>query len=227
MLFLAVFCGFLAEYKLEHVIEHNREKEYISSMLEDLGKDTANLSSVIDNFLENENRLNNLMRGFDDGRKIFSGEWTKDFVVFALGGYDDFVYTDRTVQQLKNSGGLRLIRNKKAAAGIIGYDAAIRDLYGELRLLSDYQSIYDEIVHKTWSFRRMYADLGIIKWDGGKEIVFNKNYWMSDNPADYDYLYNKTLAYRDGFNRIRRLMLAIRNEAVSLITVLKKEYHLK
>ena len=26
MLFLAVFCGFLAEYQLEHVIEHQREK---------------------------------------------------------------------------------------------------------------------------------------------------------------------------------------------------------
>ena len=38
MLFLAVFCGFLAEYKLEHVIEHQREKVYIKSMVEDLKK---------------------------------------------------------------------------------------------------------------------------------------------------------------------------------------------
>jgi len=29
MLFLAVFCGFLAEYKLEHIIEHQREEQYI------------------------------------------------------------------------------------------------------------------------------------------------------------------------------------------------------
>ena len=28
MLFLAVFCGFLAEYWLEHIIEHQREKKY-------------------------------------------------------------------------------------------------------------------------------------------------------------------------------------------------------
>jgi hypothetical protein len=27
MLFLAVFCGFLAEYQLEHKIEKNREKQ--------------------------------------------------------------------------------------------------------------------------------------------------------------------------------------------------------
>ena len=41
MLFLAVFCGFLAEYQLEHLIEHQREKEYMRTMLEDLKSDSA------------------------------------------------------------------------------------------------------------------------------------------------------------------------------------------
>src|ERR1044071_643211 len=41
MLFLAVFCGFLAENQREHFIEHKREKEYIRSMLEDLRLDTV------------------------------------------------------------------------------------------------------------------------------------------------------------------------------------------
>ena len=31
MLFLAVFCGFLAENQREHFIEHRREKEYHES----------------------------------------------------------------------------------------------------------------------------------------------------------------------------------------------------
>ena len=38
MLFLAVFCGFLAEYKLEQTIERHREKEYMQLMVEDLKK---------------------------------------------------------------------------------------------------------------------------------------------------------------------------------------------
>src|SRR5687767_14705532 len=33
MLFLAVFCGFLAEYQLEHVIENKREKQFIVSLV--------------------------------------------------------------------------------------------------------------------------------------------------------------------------------------------------
>src|SRR5574339_487265 len=47
MLFLAVFCGFLAEYKLEQTIERHREKEFILSMIEDAATDTANIHFAI------------------------------------------------------------------------------------------------------------------------------------------------------------------------------------
>ncbi len=40
MLFLAVFCGFLAEYLLEHKIEREREKQFMGSLISDL-KDAA------------------------------------------------------------------------------------------------------------------------------------------------------------------------------------------
>src|SRR4030095_6578489 len=41
MLFLAVFCGFLAENQREHFVEHRREKKLMESLYEDLKKDTA------------------------------------------------------------------------------------------------------------------------------------------------------------------------------------------
>src|SRR6188474_53887 len=44
MLFLAVFCGFLAEYQLEHKIEKNKEKQFMVSMIEDLKADTSAIS---------------------------------------------------------------------------------------------------------------------------------------------------------------------------------------
>ena len=47
MLFLAVFCGFLAEYQLEHLVERDREKVYIRSMIEDLAADTTNLATQV------------------------------------------------------------------------------------------------------------------------------------------------------------------------------------
>ena len=52
MLFLAVFAGFLAENWREHIVERKREKEYIRSMIEDLDRDTTELS--LDNSIRKE-----------------------------------------------------------------------------------------------------------------------------------------------------------------------------
>ena len=49
MLFLAVFCGFLAEYQLEHKIESDRGRQYVHSMYEDLMMDTLTLNNIIQN----------------------------------------------------------------------------------------------------------------------------------------------------------------------------------
>ncbi|MBL0274465.1 MAG: hypothetical protein IPQ06_15790 [Chitinophagaceae bacterium] len=47
MLFLAVFCGFLAENIREHAVERHREKQFIQAYLEDLKTDTANIKRNI------------------------------------------------------------------------------------------------------------------------------------------------------------------------------------
>src|SRR5258706_15415868 len=47
MLFLAVFCGFLAENFREHQVEKERGEEYIHSLYEDLKTDTMRLTLII------------------------------------------------------------------------------------------------------------------------------------------------------------------------------------
>src|SRR5438477_13169233 len=66
MLFLAVFCGFLAENFREHQVEHQREKQYMRSMLEDLKSDTSTYSSYAKNNVEiytTIDSLTSLMKG--------------------------------------------------------------------------------------------------------------------------------------------------------------------
>lgn len=48
MLFLAVFCGFLAENYREHVVEHEREKQFVESYIQDLKLDTAGIRRNLD-----------------------------------------------------------------------------------------------------------------------------------------------------------------------------------
>src|SRR5437773_12560964 len=47
MLFLAVFCGFLAENFREHQVEKERGRQYILSLYEDLKADTTRLGLLI------------------------------------------------------------------------------------------------------------------------------------------------------------------------------------
>ncbi len=49
MLFLAVFCGFLAGYQLEHIIEREREKEPVTSFYSELKGDSLAIQIAIKN----------------------------------------------------------------------------------------------------------------------------------------------------------------------------------
>jgi len=62
MLFLAVFCGFLAEYQLEHIIEKQKARQYISSFLQDLEIDNSQFDQLIPAFIEKDQLLDTLLQ---------------------------------------------------------------------------------------------------------------------------------------------------------------------
>src|SRR5215831_15692193 len=47
MLFLAVFLGFLAENQREHFVEHQREKQFIKSLVEDVEMETTQIAAIL------------------------------------------------------------------------------------------------------------------------------------------------------------------------------------
>src|SRR6478735_11531278 len=128
MLFLAVFCGFLAENQREHMIEHQREKEYIRSFVEDLKQDTGQLKKVIGSLDEKLLFKDSLLRELANP-DVFKNS-SKAYFFFAMSWhFPDFIYTDRTIQQLKNSGGMRLLRNKAVSDSIVDYDSKVRTVF--------------------------------------------------------------------------------------------------
>ena len=84
MLFLAVFAGFLAENQREHYVEHQREKQYIRSMIEDLQTDTLNLDEVITGLMRKSSRLDSVIRGYDEGTAKYDSVWAKVFLRVGL-----------------------------------------------------------------------------------------------------------------------------------------------
>ena len=124
MLFLAVFCGFLAENEREHYIEGKREKKYIQNLLHDLARDTVNYNSTIALRLKREKQAHQLVT------MLYSPDRNKhlaELYYFArqMPRMNTIFYsTDATMNQLKNSGALRLIKKTEVADSIVAYNAA-------------------------------------------------------------------------------------------------------
>lgn len=120
MLFLAVFLGFVAENIREHQVEHKREKEYIASLIKDVELDTASLHLTYNIRKKYINYFDSLVFLLKQNEK----SKLNDIYFYArfLGRIKEFKYHDRTIQQLKSSGSLRLIRNRKVADSITIYD---------------------------------------------------------------------------------------------------------
>ena len=155
MLFLAVFCGFLAEYQLEHLIEHQREKQFMESLTKDVQADINKLDNIISHRNVRERRLDSLSFFMNtDSRNIPTSTIYAHAVTASRSLLFRFIANDGTLQQLKNSGALRLIRNRAVADSIGRYDVSIRNFIrqGELEemMIQDYRtassSIFDALV---------------------------------------------------------------------------------
>src|SRR6185436_12832496 len=119
MLFLAVFCGFLAENQREHIVEHQREKQYMISLVEDLKTDTSELKRGILN-ADSANNYTDSVLIFLSTQKISAKISARFATLMRIAGQRlSLINNDRTSSQLKNSGAMRLIRNKPVVDGIL------------------------------------------------------------------------------------------------------------
>jgi len=224
MLFLAVFCGFLAEYQLEHTIENQREKKFISSLVGDVTLDTTALSQIYELRNSRESMLDSLTRLLNSPDRdshlnqiyFFARHIQRLFPM-------NFTYNNGTIQQLKNSGNLRLIRSRKATEAIIEYDAAIRVMeiieereYQYLYLCLPYMyKIFDGLVFEIMedSASNVHPPLGSVQLLKSADVTI-----AEFNAALF------SLKIANYANRRRAKILIAEGE--KLLTTLKKEYHI-
>jgi hypothetical protein len=128
MLFLAVFCGFLAEYQLEHKLERDREKQFIISMVKELQEDIVQIDWV----RKDTNKYKNLdtlaMILLESDRS--SEEIIKTYELF-FRHTASIVYMSfnrNTLTQLKNAGNMRLIRKMNVVDSLNQLDNKITEL---------------------------------------------------------------------------------------------------
>jgi len=111
MLFLAVFCGFLAENQREHYIEDQRAKKFASSLIEDMQGDTSEIhlnKRTIEGFLQSADMA------LSELKKPRSLQNDTILQVKGLYGLLEFNFFDPQMgnyEQMKNSGALRYFKH--------------------------------------------------------------------------------------------------------------------
>ena len=123
MLFLAVFCGFLAENKREHIVEAHRAKEYAKSLLDDLKEDTIELQRGIDHLHFLITAIDSIVASDLKNADKSSVPGTFYYYSRLTSFYYPIDWNSSTINQLIQSGNLRYFTNKELVNQINKYYA--------------------------------------------------------------------------------------------------------
>ncbi len=184
MLFLAVFCGFLAENQREHMIEHQREKTYINSLKTDLKEDTASIRYAISFCIKKFHGMDTLAQLLN--KDVLSNEEEKELYYLNsryAGSVMFMVFNERTIRQLLNSGNLRLVTKQGTSDSIINYYGQTMDRVIDQGKICDEMSkrlIFsaEDIFDKSSSLTKMNTDSSFyrdIRQEKMKLITKDKN----------------------------------------------------
>ena len=223
MLFLAITAGFLVENLREHYVENKREKSFIKSFVEDLKQDTAKINSNIQLRSIKIMMLDSLIKILNSPDPNRYGQ-SAYYFGRRLTRSTLFQSNDRTIKQLKNAGGLRLIRNQTASNTIMSYDQEI-----------DYIN-YLQTNRESLELGSIYPFLSKL-FDGNvletmiKGLDINR---PSGNPAmrsldknlilDITYFIHQ---YKSSSIVIISRLQTLKQSAIQAAQFLQKEYHLK
>ena len=222
MLFLAVFCGFLAENQREHIVEHRREIKYAQSLLQDLEADTANLEYYTKKRATKRVWMDSLTMLLSTGKHKEKGN---DTYYYGRRVYDasPFVSTDGTMQQLKNAGNLRLIKNEKLVKAILEYDINVKDMKewdeADLKVRASFREIGGAIFKADDFYHLVDTAMNFIRPTNNPQLITDD--MATINKVAFQVQYMSVITLANG-----RRAVELKAKAIQLIKTIKEEYHL-
>jgi hypothetical protein len=229
MIFLAVTMGFFAESLREHLSEKKKEKEYIKGIISDLGTDTAKLTAVLKYY-------NTMIPLMDSGRKNFyklqqpGSLHTVGTIQNSMAGFQDFIYTDITLQQIRASGGMWLIKKKAVVDSILGYDAKVKVALLNEKVLGDLLISTQHEMGGILNMQPILESLGrqpdpVVRKAMADSINKTKQgFLLSSDPVATGQFYNDYTYYFSVSYTAKIEMEDLKKKATNTIIFLKKEY---
>lgn len=223
MIFLAVTMGFIAENIRENISDHQKETELIYSLIKDLEEDSATIESQIK--LTNQRSLysDSLIELIHEDNVLNK---TADFYYYGriTARWTSFSNNSRSIDEMKNGGLFRVIRNNNVATSIMAYYAFIPQIknYEDRQVIVDneYRKIAVQ-VFDPYIFNHMLNAADTIDRVSGNPFLLKAEKEILNNLAGWTHY---TIAQHSAINKAKEQLLAKGEELIALI---KKEYHLK
>ena len=224
MLFLAVYLGFLVENIREHRIEHARADKYIESFYEDLKTDTAKLNRITRIETNKVDKLNLFRSCYDS--LLQDQHPASLLLILKYSQFNNgFGPEQRTLDQLFNAGGFRLLKPEDADS-ITSYVArcnVIENFENTAYQQSqdNLRNLFNKIVDfsANASLSTNLPDQPNINIDSAAFRIFRTD----NKPLLHEY-FNSLLQYIRVIVAHRNMLKIVNTKAEGLIEYFKKKY---
>ncbi len=222
MLFLAIFCGFLAENYRESLSAQKIEKEYILSLVDDLKTDTANLGLYINFRKEKSVLMDSLARMMLSENRGSMGNQIY-FLARQVFNEQAFFYSDGTMQQLKNAGNLRLIGKRNVVNELLKYEKKVKVLEewdeNDNRTKTTFREIGGKVFNSLELNKTMDSEMRFVMPTTNPQLITDDLTIINEIAFQIHYLSKMTKG-----NSLRAASL--KSDAARLLELIHSEYKL-
>lgn len=223
MLFLAVFCGFLAENFRETLVNKEKELHYMQNMVADLKADTADLNFAIYYQQLWSDHLDSALQMSIERLRDINSQDTFFYHFFPYYCWmQPFMQNDNNITQLR-AGGFNLIRSENTIDSI----NLVYNFYKGVKFGVDFNiTCYWDVVHKAQQLMNLPPPPATIEEVVPKRVLQNTKIFIQyDNPAIQQLYSMMTNAKGTLINTIVSEK-QYKEKAERLLNYLQREYHL-
>jgi len=225
MLFLAVFCGFLAENQREHMVDNKKEKEFMRSLIEDLKEDTSRINYSVRRLETDIKNADSLVMLYVQEDKDKKYERNMSLYGLRASSSVDVVFSDRTSSQLKGTGAMRLVRKKEVADSILRYwnnQIRITQIHDRFEIVRAEQR---KIGNNTFNWYSLYY---LLLGDARLENLSGENSMAISNKETLNEFVNtSTNLYAQAITQYLPQLKRELALATNLMSLIRNKYHIE
>jgi hypothetical protein len=229
MIFLAVTLGFFAEGLREHISDNQKEEQYVQSLTEDLEADTARIDIILRFDEEKLVQLSSIYNCYDTVTQNLKATACMGALVKYSKVNKPFQSNDRTIIQLANAGGYRLL-TKEDADSILSYQSVYKQYHDfESTVFQQAQDNVRNTLNELADFRAVAGIQKASTLSGvdSSSTILPGPLLFSDNRELLNKWFNQLQLYVRVTNAQHLILSQLKIKAITLIKFYKHKHHLE